>query len=44
MFYVRPFKFDGAWLDTERRKLAEPPKEIRDAFDQWPRTDKFEWK
>lgn len=35
---------DGAWLDTKRRKLAEPPTEIRDAFDQWPRTDDFERK
>lgn len=37
-------QIDGAWLDTEKRKLTVPPKEIRAAFSQWPQTDDFERK
>ena len=34
---------DGAWMDTSIRKLALPPKEIFDVFEQMPRSENFEW-
>ncbi|MCB9306806.1 MAG: thioesterase family protein [Lewinellaceae bacterium] len=34
---------DGAWIDMQRRKLAEPPQEVIDALTQGPRTEDFEW-
>lgn len=34
---------DGAWLDTELRKLAIPPQQVVDVFLQMPRDENFEW-
>jgi len=34
---------DGAWIDTELRKLAIPPDSFKQVFEQVPRTDHFEW-
>ena len=34
---------DGAWIDMTRRKLARPPETFKSAFDQIPRTDRFEY-
>lgn len=34
---------DGAWMDTGKRKLAIPPTEFRNVFDQIPRAANFEW-
>ena len=34
---------DGAWIDTTHRKLAKPPEIYKRAFDQIPRTDRFEY-
>lgn len=33
---------DGAWIDTQKRKLAIPPAIVRDAFDQLPKAVAFE--
>lgn len=33
---------DGAWIDTEKRKLTIPPNGIRHLFDIAPRTEGFE--
>ena len=32
---------DGAWIDTDKRKLTEATKEIREAFEAWPKSDGF---
>lgn len=34
---------DGAWLDTERRKLAVPPDLVRNLMESGPKSDDFEW-
>ena len=34
---------DGAWLDTVRRKLATPPKNVIDSFSEIPLVDGFQW-
>lgn len=34
---------DGAWIDTEKRKLTIPPPEARNTFDIMPRNEQFEW-
>jgi acyl-CoA thioester hydrolase len=32
---------DGAWLDTEKRKLAIPPESFKKAFDIIPKSEHF---
>lgn len=34
---------DGAWIDTVKRKLTVPPQLAREAFQNMPRTQNFEW-
>jgi acyl-CoA thioester hydrolase len=34
---------DGAWINTEARKLATPPQQVVTVFDQMPRAAEFEW-
>lgn len=34
---------DGAWLNTEERKLAIPPPQVSDVFSQMPRGKDFQW-
>lgn len=34
---------DGAWLDTARRKLLTPPKEVIETFAQMPTSENFQW-
>ena len=34
---------DGAWLDTEKRKLTIPPAEVHETFGNMPRDEGFEW-
>lgn len=34
---------DGAWIDTQVRKLASPPELIKTVFDAMPRSENFEW-
>jgi len=34
---------DGAWINTELRKLAIPPHSFRQVFEQMPRVTGFEW-
>jgi acyl-CoA thioester hydrolase len=34
---------DGAWIDTNLRKLTLPPPEFKEAFEKMPRADNFEW-
>jgi acyl-CoA thioester hydrolase len=34
---------DGAWLDTELRKLAPLPEQARPVFEGMPRAENFEW-
>lgn len=34
---------DGAWLDTAKRKLATPPKEVFETFAQMPTGENFQW-
>lgn len=34
---------DGAWLDTARRKLAAPPKEILELYERFPKSENFAW-
>lgn len=34
---------DGAWMDTQLRKLTVPPAIAADVMAQVPRTDDFEW-
>ena len=34
---------DGAWIDIQRRKLATPPPEVFNTFNEMPRTDDFAW-
>ena len=34
---------DGAWLDTAKRKLITPPKEVIETFAQMPISENFQW-
>ena len=34
---------EGAWIDTQKRKLTAPPEIARQVLDELPRTDDFEW-
>jgi len=34
---------DGAWINTEIRKLATPPAQVVNVFDKMPRAAEFEW-
>lgn len=34
---------DGAWIDTDLRKLTAPPIKFRNIFEQIPRSDDFTW-
>jgi acyl-CoA thioester hydrolase len=34
---------DGAWMDTQLRKLKIPPPEIAEMMKDFPRTDDFVW-
>jgi acyl-CoA thioester hydrolase len=34
---------DGAWLDTAKRKLVTPPKEVFEPFAQMPTGENFQW-
>jgi acyl-CoA thioester hydrolase len=34
---------DGAWINTEERKLATPPQAVVAVFDQMPKAAGFEW-
>lgn len=34
---------DGAWMNTQERKLFIPPAEVATVFDQMPRPDDFQW-
>jgi acyl-CoA thioester hydrolase len=35
---------DGAWMDTIQRKLATPPQDVTDVFDQMPKEADFQWR
>jgi acyl-CoA thioester hydrolase len=34
---------DGAWINTERRRLATPPPLFAEVFDKIPKNKAFEW-
>ncbi len=34
---------DGAWINTERRRLATPTEAVAVVFDKIPRSENFEW-
>jgi len=34
---------DGAWLDTQLRKITFPPESFVPAFEKLPKSEKFEW-
>ncbi len=34
---------DGAWMDTEARKITAPPPLFAEAFDRIPKTGTFAW-
>ena len=34
---------DGAWINTELRKLALIPEQAREAFGRMPKAENFEW-
>ncbi len=34
---------DGAWIDTQKRKLTLPPQEGIDVFAQMPMNENFQW-
>ena len=34
---------DGAWMDTQNRKLATPPEAFIESFNSIPKSDDFEW-
>ena len=34
---------DGAWINTEIRKLVIPPESFQETFKQIPRVENFEW-
>ena len=35
---------DGAWMDTSKRKLASPPEQIIQVFENLPKPAEFEWR
>jgi len=34
---------DGAWLDTNKRKLATPPSQVTEVFSKMPYGENFQW-
>lgn len=34
---------DGAWIDTQKRKLTAPPEIVRKMFEAAPKSSDFEW-
>jgi acyl-CoA thioester hydrolase len=34
---------DGAWIDTQKRKLTVPPQQVIEVFQAMPRVEEFEW-
>ena len=34
---------EGAWMNTQLRKLGTPPEEVFHVFEKMPRADGFEW-
>jgi acyl-CoA thioester hydrolase len=34
---------DGAWMNVLERKLATPPHQVFEVFDQMPKAENFEW-
>ena len=34
---------DGAWMDTNKRRLASPPEKVFEVFSRMPVSDEFEW-
>jgi acyl-CoA thioester hydrolase len=34
---------DGAWIDTQKRKLAIPPEDFKKEFNAIPKSEHFEW-
>ena len=34
---------DGAWLDTEKRRMTSPPQEAIDVFEKMPLASNFQW-
>lgn len=34
---------DGAWIDTELRKLTLPPPEVIQSFENGPKSEDFQW-
>ncbi|WEK38090.1 MAG: thioesterase family protein [Candidatus Pseudobacter hemicellulosilyticus] len=34
---------DGAWINTDLRKLASPPEKVLQVFSGMPRSEDFEW-
>ena len=34
---------DGAWMDTQKRKLARPPVQVTDVFSKMPLPEGFQW-
>ncbi|MEZ4939346.1 MAG: thioesterase family protein [Saprospiraceae bacterium] len=34
---------DGAWIDTQKRKLTKPPEIVRAMFEAAPKTTDFQW-
>ncbi len=34
---------DGAWLDTDKRKLTAPPSHVADVFSKMPPGDNYQW-
>jgi acyl-CoA thioester hydrolase len=34
---------DGAWINVKERKLATPPVQVKEVFEQMPKATEFEW-
>ena len=34
---------DGAWMNTQARKLSSPPQKVHEVFERMPRAEGFEW-
>jgi acyl-CoA thioester hydrolase len=34
---------DGAWINTQQRKLATPPEQVIKVFSEMPKPEDFEW-
>lgn len=41
--YAATLLMDGAWIDTQKRKLTIPPGLAQTTFENMPRTETFEW-